>query len=187
MVNPLDYNIAVNLKRIRKSKKLSLDRMAEATGVSKSMLGQIERGESNPTIATIGKIVEGIRISFNDLLEFPKEDVKIIKKENIPVETKDKYCTTYVYFPYEKRYGAEIYVIEIKAGGSYPITLQREYKQARIFILSGELTLVIQPKQYRIKQNEAIQIATGKECLLCNQGSDLLRLQAILSEDLLQT
>lgn len=51
----LDKNIALNLKRIRKSKNMSLDMLAERTGVSKSMLGQIERGKSNPTVSTIGK------------------------------------------------------------------------------------------------------------------------------------
>ena len=51
-MNQLDKNIAVNLKRIRKSRNMSLDMLAEKTGVSKSMLGQIERGESNPTVAT---------------------------------------------------------------------------------------------------------------------------------------
>lgn len=40
-MNQLDKNIAVNLKRIRKSRNMSLDMMAERTGVSKSMLGQI--------------------------------------------------------------------------------------------------------------------------------------------------
>ena len=45
----LDKNIAANLKRIRKAKNMSLDRMAEQTGVSKSMLGQIEGG-GNPTL-----------------------------------------------------------------------------------------------------------------------------------------
>ena len=57
-MSQLEKNIALNLKRIRKSHHMSLDMMAEKTGVSKSMLGQIERGESNPTISTIGKIVE---------------------------------------------------------------------------------------------------------------------------------
>ena len=46
----MDYinrNVSINLKNIRKSKKMSLDVVSEQTGVSKSMLGQIERGESN--------------------------------------------------------------------------------------------------------------------------------------------
>ncbi len=41
--------VAVNVRRERKAKGLSLDRAAKLTGVSKSMLGQIERGEQNPT------------------------------------------------------------------------------------------------------------------------------------------
>ena len=69
----IEMNIASNLKKIRKSRNMSLDMMAEETGVSKSMLGQIERGESNPTVSTIGKIVEGIKIAFDDLLYIPEE------------------------------------------------------------------------------------------------------------------
>ena len=47
----LSHNIAVNLKRIRTSKGMSLDVVAEQTGVSKSMLAQIERGTANPSTA----------------------------------------------------------------------------------------------------------------------------------------
>lgn len=49
----VSQNIAVNLKRLRRARRLTLDDVAEQTGVSKSMLGQIERGDSNPTIGTV--------------------------------------------------------------------------------------------------------------------------------------
>ena len=64
----LEENIGSNLKRIRKAQKMSLDMLAKKTGVSKSMLGQIERGESSPTISTLGKIVEGIPVPLEELL-----------------------------------------------------------------------------------------------------------------------
>ena len=80
-MSQLDKNIAVNLKRIRKSKNMSLDMLAEKTGVSKSMLGQIERGESNPTVATIAKIVDGIRVPFEELIYPKTESVMIIDNE----------------------------------------------------------------------------------------------------------
>ncbi|MEN6483123.1 MAG: helix-turn-helix transcriptional regulator, partial [Anaerolineaceae bacterium] len=60
--------IAKNLKRIREERKLSLDRLSDLTGVSKSMLGQIERGESSPTISMVWKITNGLKISFTTLL-----------------------------------------------------------------------------------------------------------------------
>ena len=60
----LSNNVAVNLKRIRKSKSMSLDQVSEQTGVSKSMLAQIERGTANPSLGVLGKITSGLRIEF---------------------------------------------------------------------------------------------------------------------------
>ena len=42
-VDYLSHNVSENLKRIRQSKGMSLDQVAEQTGVSKSMLAQIEK------------------------------------------------------------------------------------------------------------------------------------------------
>ena len=84
-MSQIDRNIAYNLKRIRKSRNMSLDMLAEKTGVSKSMLGQIERGESNPTVATISRIMEGIKVSFEDLIYKPEEEVVAVEKKNLSV------------------------------------------------------------------------------------------------------
>ena len=48
--------VGENLKRIRKSKKLSMERLAAEAGVSRSMLGQIERGEANPSVGLLREL-----------------------------------------------------------------------------------------------------------------------------------
>lgn len=53
----LVHNIASNLNHIRKAKGMSLDVVAEQTGVSKSMLAAIEKGAANPSIGVLGKIM----------------------------------------------------------------------------------------------------------------------------------
>ena len=68
----LSNNVAVNLKRIRKSKSMSLDQVSEQTGVSKSMLAQIERGTANPSLGVLGKITSGLRIEFQELIQPPR-------------------------------------------------------------------------------------------------------------------
>ena len=68
----LSNNVAVNLKRIRKSKSMSLDQVSEQTGVSKSMLAQIERGTANPSLGVLGKITSGLRIEFQELIQPPE-------------------------------------------------------------------------------------------------------------------
>ena len=56
------------LKSIRQSRGLTLDELAEMTGVSKPMLGQIERGQSSPTINTLWKIATGLKAPLSSLL-----------------------------------------------------------------------------------------------------------------------
>ncbi len=58
----LVHNIAINFNHIRKAKGMSLDVVAEQTGVSKSMLAAIEKGAANPSIGVLGKIMSGLRI-----------------------------------------------------------------------------------------------------------------------------
>ena len=68
-MDDLNYNVAVNLKRIRREKGMSLEGMAEQTGVSKSMLAQIEKGIANPSLGVIGKIIGGLHLEFQELIE----------------------------------------------------------------------------------------------------------------------
>jgi len=59
MNNNLNDAIGSQLKLARKEQGWSLDVTSEKTGVSKAMLGQIERGESSPTVARLWKIATG--------------------------------------------------------------------------------------------------------------------------------
>ena len=64
----LNRAVAANIKRIRKTQKLSLERTAEAAGVSRSMLGQIERGEANPSVAILGKLAAALKVPAEEFL-----------------------------------------------------------------------------------------------------------------------
>ena len=57
--------IGVNVKRQRLDQKMSLDKLAEASGVSKAMLSQVESAKVNPTIATMWKIAHALKVDFN--------------------------------------------------------------------------------------------------------------------------
>src|ERR1700735_226800 len=69
-------HISLTLKSLRQQRGWSLDRTAEETGVSKAMLGQIERQESSPTIATLWKIASGFNTSFSSFIEKIDTDFK---------------------------------------------------------------------------------------------------------------
>lgn len=54
----LNSVIAENLKRLRLERNLSLGQLAELSEVSKVMISQIEKGDTNPTINTIWKLLK---------------------------------------------------------------------------------------------------------------------------------
>lgn len=96
--------VANNAKQIRKQKKLTLDAAAEATGVSRSMLAQIEKGEVNPTISVLWKIANGYKVSFTSLLEESGEPVSIVRQTGIrPLYEDGGRYVNYPVFPFDEK------------------------------------------------------------------------------------
>lgn len=96
--------ISKNVRLLRDQKKLSLEKMAELTGVSKTMIGQIERGESTPTITTLWKIANGLKVSFSELIHAPQPEIKVVRNEDAQILTEDdgRY-RVYTTFPFDDR------------------------------------------------------------------------------------
>jgi transcriptional regulator with XRE-family HTH domain len=59
---------SAGLQRERKLKGLTLEQLAALSGVSKSMLSQVERGQANPTFAVLWSLTRALRIGFSELL-----------------------------------------------------------------------------------------------------------------------
>lgn len=64
-------HLSATLKSLRQQREWSLSRLADETGVSKAMLGQIERNESSPTVATLWKIATGLNVPFSVFITSP--------------------------------------------------------------------------------------------------------------------
>ena len=181
-MNQLDKNIAVNLKRIRKSRNMSLDMLAEKTGVSKSMLGQIERGESNPTVATIAKIVDGIRVTFEELI-YPKTDsVVIIDNESLPVyKAQEGAYQVRSIFPYE------VYETTIEPGEECSSFLTEGSSCEYIMVMQGVLTLETEDGTYEVSANHAIRLDAESEHSYHNKGTERLVLNIFIAYDAVGT
>ena len=116
----LSHNVAVNLKRIRTSKGMSLDVLSEQTGVSKSMLAQIEKGTANPSLGVLGKITSGLRIEFQELIDAPPMESCLVTPDQMtPTKEMIGEYKVWTCFPYEDNHQLEIYRIDIEPGGKY--------------------------------------------------------------------
>ena len=93
--------VGQNLRRLRNGLGLSLDEASKLTGVSKAMLGQIERGESSPTISTLWKISSGLKVNFISLLDDNRNQLVLVKKDEIhPIKEENGKMIIYPIFPF---------------------------------------------------------------------------------------
>lgn len=178
----LNANIAVNLRRIRQSKQMSLENVALETGLSKSMLGQIERGEANPTIGTLGKIISGLRVNFMDLVGAPQEESYVVRRVTLtPAKYVEDAYKNYVYFPYEKERPFEIYDIEIIPGKDYPCSSHGENTQEYLIVTEGELFLEAGGEEYTLSRGDAICFSTDRPHIYYNKGTSDLHLYIVFT------
>jgi len=78
--------LATSLRAARKARGLSLDAAAKLSGVSRSMVSQIERGESSPTVATLWALTQALQLDFAGLLEGrTAPGIKVIRAGSAPV------------------------------------------------------------------------------------------------------
>jgi transcriptional regulator with XRE-family HTH domain len=65
----LNQHIARRLGELRASRGLSLDALATRSGVSRSMISLIERGESSPTAVVLEKLAGGLGVTLASLFD----------------------------------------------------------------------------------------------------------------------
>ena len=103
-------SLGENLRNIREQQNLNLSDVSELTGISKAMLSKIERGESVPTITTVWKIANGLKITLNDLAKEDNVEYVVRNIENItPLVEDDEKFSLYPMFPFSPLDGVQIF------------------------------------------------------------------------------
>ncbi len=65
----LSSQLGKTVQRLRKAYNLSLSELSEQSGVAKSIISQIERNETNPTLATIWRLSQALDVSIERVLQ----------------------------------------------------------------------------------------------------------------------
>lgn len=160
--------VGQNIKRLRDEKGLSLDKLSVLTDVSKSMLGQIERGESSPSINILWKIAQGLKIAISDLLQEEKEEfVKVnvrrgVKKDN------GKYVR-YPIFDFTQGRNFETYRVELDSQGVTEGVPHIKGTVEFITVFNGTLTLYLGDSVIDISRGESIYFDADIEHKYANE------------------
>ena len=177
----LNRAVAENIKRIRKSKKLSMERLAVEAGVSRSMLGQIERGEANPSVAIIGKLAAALKVpanlllendSFEPLAEYPEVGTKPVRMDGGKAILREN-------FPYDEVTRLESYFLDLYISACYEPELSVPGCVCYVTQMSGNVTLKTEGQDIRILERGAVRFAADRPYRFENMTNTTARLMLV--------
>lgn len=146
--------IAKNLKAQRKILGWSLSKAAAETKVSKAMLGQIERSESSPTIATLWKIATGFHLPLSSFIDGQNAANQYIQfRDGIRFKT---------IFPFDEKLNCEMFAHFLEPNQSQTSAAHEKGVQEDIVALTGEIEILVNGEWQRLKAGEALRFAADQ-------------------------
>ena len=174
----LNRAVAENIKRIRKTKKLSMERTAALAGVSRSMLGQIERGEANPSVAILGKLAAALKVPAQTLLENDGFETLLVAREldNTPVRLDGGKAVLRQSFPYDEVTRQESFFLDLYISARYEPELSVPGCLCHLTVLSGTVALEAEGESYQLLERDAIRFAADQPWRMENMTNTTARM-----------
>ncbi len=152
--------ISTTLKTLRHERGWSLDKASLQTGVSKAMLGQIERGESSPTIATLWKIASGFGTSFSSFIE------NTIVEQNEPIyrsgevqqlHPSDEKIRVMPLFPFDTKLKFEVFIIELLPGCEQLSPPHAKGVTEHVIVVEGKMEVLVGDYWQAVSKGEGLR------------------------------
>jgi len=135
-------SLPARLRETRRAQGLSLDAVAKLSGVSRSMVSQIERGESSPTISTLWNLTRALQVDFAGLLESeaPADRIETLRAEAVPtIDNMGAGCRIRILSPPEDAGRHEVYELLFTPEGALTSTAHARGVREHLTVFEGEL------------------------------------------------
>jgi transcriptional regulator with XRE-family HTH domain len=157
----LTQTVGANLRRLRLRRGLSLERLAEASGVSRSMLGQIELGQSAPTVNVVWKIARALDVPFSALLsDTARSSLTILTSaQSKRLASADGAFVSRALFPYDLPRRVEFYELRLQPGGTEEAVAHAPGTHENLVVSSGRLEMTVAGERHLLEAGDAILFA----------------------------
>jgi transcriptional regulator with XRE-family HTH domain len=142
----LSVIVGRNLRRLRTKRGLSLERLANLSGVSRAMLGQIENAKSVPSISVLWKIASALQVPFATLMAVSESAGPVVlKKEDAKIlESSDGKFSSRALFPFDEERKVEFYELKIHPGHTEAAEAHAAGTYENLFISKGLVEIALE-------------------------------------------
>lgn len=131
----ISRHLGNRVKQLRAERGWSLEALAGASGVSKSMLSEIEREQANPTLAVTLRIAQAFELSLGELIGTPgaTSGIRVIRNADRAYHYRsDDHCRIRTLSPLNLEKDVEFYEVTLQPEGA--LRSQAHYEGTREFL-----------------------------------------------------
>lgn len=157
-VDPIQQALCKRVRELRKKSHRTLEQLSVDSGVSRSMLSQIERGETNPTLAVGFRIARAFGISLGELVEDPSLSltIEIIRGDDPAyLYRSDDNCNIRTLSPLEMEKDIEIYELRLASGSELDSSPHYQGTREFITVLKGAAEVRSDNNICKLKKNDS--------------------------------
>jgi transcriptional regulator with XRE-family HTH domain len=174
-----DASLAATLRATREARNLSVNALADRSGVSRAMIGKIERGTAQPTAALLGRLCGALGITLSELIARVERDGgsgRLARAAEQPVWTDPE--TGYVRRALSPTTGGPLELVEVElpagASATFPVGTYT-FVHHQIWIISGQLRFHEGDTVHDLHPGDCLQLGPPVACTYHNPTSEPCR------------
>ena len=156
---------------LRKRKSMTLDELSAKSGVSKSILSQIERDLSNPTVTTVSRIAEALDEKLSDFfLKIEVEETNSIEssKETPSITSKDGLCELNILGAGETVNWLQWYILEMKPRGILESRSHGPKTFENLTVIEGQIEVSCGESKEKLSKGDTFRFQSNRGHIIKN-------------------
>lgn len=166
-------SLGKTIQRLRKAYNMSLGDLSEQSGVAKSIISQIERNETNPTLSTVYRLSRALDTTIDEVLRTDGAAVFLEhqSKSGVPIlESQDGLCRLAIAGPLNLVEQVQWYDFRARPKGVLESDPHPPGTVEHLFMLAGEIEVTSGDETRRIKSGETLRFRGDLSHKIVNVG-----------------
>lgn len=169
----LSGQLGATIQRLRKAYNLSLSELSQQSGVAKSIISQIERNETNPTLATIWRLAQALDVSIERVLQTTEDEPFLEKtsKADTPILVSDDgKCRLAIIGWIKTVEWLQAYELSADPGGALESDPHQRGSVESLSVREGELEVEVAGVKETVKAGETLRYRCDRPHVIRNIG-----------------
>jgi DNA-binding XRE family transcriptional regulator/quercetin dioxygenase-like cupin family protein len=181
----LNGRIAQRVRDLRSARGLSLDALASASGISRSMISVIERGESSPTAMLLEKLAAGLGVPLASLFDPPVPSSDPVSRAQDQPQWRDPHSGYVRRNVSPSGAGSPIQIVEVnfppRARVSYESGPREPLTHQQVWVLDGAIDVTWGDEKFRLARGDCAAMALDRPVSFHNPHRKSARYAVVLT------